>query len=138
MSHILIVEDETATAWALAESLRDDGYKTTTVVDAEGALKGLKGSTVDLVITDVRLPGMNGVRLIRRLRSARRRQPVIVITAYGTREVLDELEACGVHAVFSKPFRVDQLRRSVREALQQAASLAAGDRVRAGQGSGEE
>jgi DNA-binding NtrC family response regulator len=127
MSHILIVEDETATAWALAESLQDDGYETTTVVSAEDALKGLRGSTVDLVITDVRLPGINGVRLIRRLRSARRRQPIIVITAYGTREVIDELEACGVHAVFDKPFRVDQVRRSVREALKNGSTPGGSD-----------
>jgi two-component system response regulator (stage 0 sporulation protein F) len=138
MSHILIVEDETATAWAVAESLRDEGHETTTVGSAEEALKGLRGSTVDLVITDIRLPGMNGVRLLRRLRATRRRQPVIVITAYGTREVVDELEACGVHAVFNKPFRVDQLRRSVRDALQAAASPSHGARMSAGQESGEE
>jgi two-component system response regulator (stage 0 sporulation protein F) len=117
MSRILIVEDESATAWALAESLREDGHDTATVGCAEDAIEKLRGRGTDLVITDLRLPGMSGAQLARRLRSGRRPLPVIVVTAFGTGEVLAELSSYGVHAVFPKPFRVDQVRRSVREAL---------------------
>jgi CheY-like chemotaxis protein len=131
MSHILIVEDETATAWAVAESLRDDGHRTTSVVSAEEALESLEAQEIDLVITDVRLPGMNGIRLARRLRSARQPLPIIVLTAYGTRQAIDELESCGVHAVFSKPFRVDQLRRTVRDALVSNDPASVGNAVKA-------
>jgi CheY-like chemotaxis protein len=109
MSHILIVEDETATAWAVAESLRDDGHRTTSVVSAEE----------------------DGIRLARRLRSARQPLPIIVLTAYGTRQAIDELESCGVHAVFSKPFRVDQLRRTVRDALVSNDPASVGNAVKA-------
>jgi two-component system response regulator (stage 0 sporulation protein F) len=117
MPSILIVEDETATAWAIAESLKDDGHETSTVESAEDALVQLRDQGPHLVITDLRLPGMSGVTLARRIRTGRHPLPVIVVTAFGSAEALAELEGIGVHAVFSKPFRVEQLRRSVRDAL---------------------
>lgn len=117
MAKLLIVEDESATAWAMAEGLKDDGFETATCGSAEDALPLLRAEVPDLVITDLRLPGMSGLALARRLRSGRKPLPVIVVTAFGSPEALAELEECGVHAVFPKPFRVDQLRRSVHEAL---------------------
>jgi two-component system, response regulator, stage 0 sporulation protein F len=117
MPRILIVEDENATAWALAESLQEDGHETSTVSSAEDALERLRRQPVDLVITDLRLPGMGGAQLARRLRGGRRPTPVIVVTAFGSHDVLQELSDYGVHAVFPKPFRVDQVRRSVRDAV---------------------
>ena len=117
MPRILIVEDEAATAWALAESLQEDGHETVTVGSAEAALDVLRGRGADVVLTDLRLPGMSGAQLARRLRG-RRAAPVIVVTAFGSSEVLAELASYGVRAVFPKPFRVDQVRRAVREALE--------------------
>lgn len=122
MSRILIVEDEAATGLALAESLEDDGHDATHVTSAETAWERLKQGSVDLLITDLRLPGSDGRSLARRALAGRRPLPVIVLTAYGTADVLEELQAFGVHAVFPKPFRVDQIRRTVREALAAAAT----------------
>ncbi len=136
MARILIVEDENATAWALAESLREDGHDTATVGSAEDALERLRGHGADLVLTDLRLPGMSGAQLARRLRSGRRPTPVIVVTAFGTGEVLAELAECGVHAVFPKPFRVDQVRRSVREALEGGDAALAARPTRSSRGAG--
>ena len=136
MAQILIVEDENATAWALAESLREEGYETRHAASAEDALAAVRAHGTDLVITDLRLPGMNGAQLARRLRSGRRRVPVIVVTAYGSRETLEELRAAGVHAVFPKPFRVDQIRRSVREALETPARTSEARPTRVGPGAG--
>ena len=119
MPKLLIVDDENATAWAMAEGLKDDGFDTATCGSAEDALPLLRSEEPDLVITDLRLPGMSGLTLARKLRAGRRPLPVIVVTAFEDPEIRAELDDCGVHAVFSKPFRVDQLRRSVREALAQ-------------------
>ena len=118
MAKLLIVEDESATAWAMAEGLKDDGFETATCGSAEDALPLVRAQEPDLVITDLRLPGMSGLALARRLRSGRKPLPVIVVTAFGSPEALAELNQCGVHAVFPKPFRVDQLSKSVREALE--------------------
>jgi len=121
MPHILIVDDEPTTSWALAEGLADDGYTIDTFRSAEDAVCWLRESRSDLVISDLRLPGMSGLELARKLRRGRSAQPVIIVTAYGTPEAWRALRAAGVADCFHKPFAMDGLRRSVRHALESAA-----------------
>jgi len=120
MPHILIVEDEPATSWALAEGLADDGFTIDTFRTAEEAWTWLQQKRSDLVISDLRLPGMSGLDLARKLRRGRHAQPVIIVTAYGTPESLDHLRDAGVVDCFPKPFAIDGLRRSVHRALASA------------------
>ncbi len=120
MPHLLIVEDEPTTSWALAEGLADDGYTIDTFPTAEDALVWLKTHRSDLVISDLRLPGMSGLELAAKLRRGRSAQPVLIVTAYVNAEVLRECQSAGVAECFSKPFAVDALRRSVRRALANA------------------
>ena len=117
MPHILIVEDEPTTSWALAEGLSDDGFTIDTFRTAEEALDFLRAGASDLIITDLRLPGMSGLELARKLRRGPNAQPVIVVSAYGGAETLRDLRRAGVADIFPKPFHVDALRRSVRRAL---------------------
>jgi DNA-binding NtrC family response regulator len=117
MPHILIVEDEPAMSWALAEGLTDDGYTIDTFRTAEEAWAWLERGQSDLVISDLRLPGMSGLDLAKRLSRGRRRQPVIIVTAYGTPDTVRELCAAGVVECFPKPFPMDRLARSVKQAL---------------------
>jgi DNA-binding response OmpR family regulator len=117
MPHILIVEDEPTTSWALAEGLSDDGFTIDTFRSAEEALAWLKDHDSDLVITDLRLSGLSGLEFARKLRRGRNAQPVIVVTAYGSADTVDDLRRAGVADVFPKPFHIDALRRSVRRAL---------------------
>ncbi|MBI1796692.1 MAG: response regulator [Candidatus Eisenbacteria bacterium] len=130
MPHILIVEDEPATSWALAEGLTDDGFTIDTFRSAEEAWAWLKTGHSDLVISDLRLPGMSGVDLARKLKRGAKAQPVIIVTAYGSPETMRDLERAGVAECFPKPFPMDDLRRSVRRALS-AASGADGAKRRA-------
>ena len=67
MPHLLIVEDEPSTAWALAEGLSDDGFTIDTFASAEQALAWLQQHSSDLVISDLRLRGMSGLELARKL-----------------------------------------------------------------------
>ncbi len=120
MPHILIVEDEPAMAWALAEGLSDDGFTIDTFPSAEDAWKWLRRGRSELVITDLRLPGMSGLELARKLRRGRHAQPVILVTAYGSPELLRDARHAGVAECFPKPFPIDHLRRSVRRALEAA------------------
>ena len=130
MPHILIVEDEPATSWALAEGLSDDGFTIDTFPSAEDAWTWLQRGRSDLVISDLRLPGMSGLELAQKLRRGRHAQPVIIVTAYGGPEVQRELREAGVADCFSKPFPIDLLRRSVRRALEQAQDASASPRPR--------
>jgi DNA-binding NtrC family response regulator len=120
MPHILIVEDEATTSWALAEGLSDDGFTIDTFRSAEDAWAWLQTGHSDLVITDLRLPGRSGLELARRLRRGRHAQPVIVVTAYATPEIVRELRSAGVVECFPKPFPVDALRRAVHRALEES------------------
>lgn len=122
MSHILLVEDEPTTSWALAEGLADDGFTIDTFRSAEEALAWLRENRCDLVITDLRLPGIGGLAFARKLRRGRNACPVIVVSAYGHEASERELSRAGVVAVFSKPFHVDTLRRAVRRALLEGAA----------------
>ena len=117
MPHILIVEDEPAMSWALAEGLSDDGFTIDTFASGEAACAWLKRGRSDLVIADLRLPGMSGLELAKKLARGRSAQPVIIVTAYGNPETVRELRAAGVADCFPKPFPIDQLRHSVRRAL---------------------
>ena len=122
MSHILLVEDEPTTSWALAEGLADDGFTIDTFRSAEEALAWLRENRCDLVITDLRLPGLGGLEFARKLRRGRNACPIVVISAYGHETPERELRRAGIVDVFSKPFHVDTLRRAVRRALADAGS----------------
>ncbi len=117
MPHLLIIDDELSTSWALAEGLMDDGYTIDTFRSGEEALRWLERGKSDLVIADLRLPGMSGLDLARKLRRGRHAQPVIIVTAYGSADLARDLGRAGVADCFSKPFAMDALRRSVRRAL---------------------
>ena len=118
MAHLLIIDDELSTSWALAEGLSDDGFTIDTFRSAEDAIEWLKrGGKSQLVISDLRLPGMSGLELARKLSRGRHAQPVIVVTAYGSYELARDLSRAGVVECFSKPFAMDALRRAVRRAL---------------------
>lgn len=117
MPHILIVDDEPTTSWAMAEGLADDGFTIDTFRSGEEAWSWLQERRSDLVITDLQLPGMSGLDLAKKLRRGRHAQPVIVVTAYGTPESFRDLRKVGVADCFPKPFPMDMLRRSVRRAL---------------------
>ena len=121
MPHVLIVEDEPTTAWALAEGLSDDGFTIDTFRSAEEACAWLAQGRSDAVITDLRLRGMSGLALARKLARGPHAQPVIVVTAYGGAETEAALRRAGVFEIFPKPFRMDLLRRALRRALEQSA-----------------
>ncbi len=113
---VIIVDDQKATAWALAESLNEDGYETVTAGSSEEALK-LGVQTCDALITDLRLPGMNGIELMSALKKARRAVPAILITAYGSNEVIASAKKAGAVGCFSKPFRIEDIKQCLEKAL---------------------
>jgi DNA-binding NtrC family response regulator len=118
-ARILIVEDEEKVAFFLKESLSDpqSSYQVVNASSAEEALLALDTSDFDLVIADFRLPGRNGLELIRELQFSCPRTHTMLITAYGS----DELEAAAyrhnVARYLTKPFRVEKFVQAVNEVL---------------------
>jgi DNA-binding response OmpR family regulator len=117
---ILLVEDEKATSWALAQGLADEGYTIATVMRGEDALHCIDRGDYRLVISDVRLPGIDGLDLARALARNHPHLPVILITAYDTPDLRERAARVGVADVFHKPFRLADIKASVRLTLLRA------------------
>ncbi len=115
---ILIVDDEKNIREGLQMSLEDDGYD---VITAEDGTKGLHAAlteSVDLVITDLRMPGISGQELLRKISSETPGVPVIVLTGHGTVETAVEAMRMGAYDFLTKPLDLDRLSLLVKRALQ--------------------
>ncbi len=117
MATILIVEDEAKMSRLLQLNLAEDGYTTHAAVDAETGLKLLRQEKIDLVITDLKLPGMNGLEFLQAVKRADARTPVIVMTAYGTVETAVEAMKAGASDYVLKPFSLEEIKLLVRKEL---------------------
>src|SRR6266540_1805886 len=117
--HLLLVEDEAPLREAIAEQLGDRGYQVTQADSGEAAIARLADFAFDIIITDLRLPGIDGSAVVE---AALERYPhiiAIVVTGYGT--VKDAVEAIkrGAWDFVSKPFQIDELLHVLDSALEQ-------------------
>ncbi|MCU0699649.1 MAG: PAS domain S-box protein [Myxococcaceae bacterium] len=111
---LLLVEDTEAVREITRRLLVRAGYDVDVAVDGEGGLRQFAGRTYDLVVTDMRMPGLSGVELATRLRAQRPSLPVVFLTGYATEEVPETLRA-GTRSLL-KPFRTEDLLEAI-EAL---------------------
>jgi excisionase family DNA binding protein len=116
---VLIVDDEPSVREMLEKTLRRLNYVVETAEDGAAALARVRAGHYDLLITDLRMPGMDGLSLIRAARRRDAALPVIVITAYSTEASAIEAINIGVSGYLTKPFRVERIIRSVARALGQ-------------------
>lgn len=114
---VLIVDDEKATAWALAESLREEGFDIRTAHSAAEAEAAYRARPADLVITDLRLPDENGFELLARLGARGQRPHAIVVSAWGGPEIAASVSRSGALAYVQKPFDVERLKQLVAGAF---------------------
>ena len=114
---ILIVEDEAKMRRLLELNLADDGFQTVSAGDAETGLKLLHNGPVDLVLTDLKLPGMNGLDFLAAVKRFQAGLPVVVMTAFGTVETAVEAMKAGASDYVLKPFSLEEMRMVVRKEL---------------------
>ncbi len=117
-NRILIIDDDEGVQSFLKKALTTEGLEVGEAFDAETALVKLKNSTFDLVITDVRLPGMSGIEIITKIKENDPEAEVIVMTGFDTREIALEAMKNGAYDYFSKPFDLDEMSIVVRRALE--------------------
>jgi len=123
---ILIVDDKEVFRLPLQRALEAAGFEVIAVPSAEDALDVLDGSTVDVLLTDQRLPRMDGVQLITRVKATHPAMGIIAMTAYGTIESAVEARRRGADDYLVKPFEVPDLLRALHRALDQQKSPARG------------
>lgn len=123
---VLVVDDDEAMRTTIAFTLMDDGYEVEEAESGEEALRALardrsSESPIDLLVMDVRMPGLSGLDTVRRLRARDRMTRVILMTAFPSPETIDEAEALHV-PLLSKPFTLDALTRLASATTTAAAS----------------
>ena len=106
---ILVVDDEVNARNALLELLRDEGYAVETAADGFKALGKMEEFAPDLVVTDLKMPGMDGIQLLGKIRESDADLPVIVMTAFGEVETAVGAMRAGARDYLSKPVNVGEL-----------------------------
>jgi two-component system cell cycle response regulator CpdR len=121
---ILVVDDEERVLFVLSHALQRAAanYDVITARDGGEALRQINESSFDLLITDLRLPVMDGVALTKAIRGAKPAIPVIWITAYGNSEARAEGEQLSVYRILDKPVEIAEIREVVQQALRSAAN----------------
>src|SRR5712692_9359255 len=131
-SKILLADDEDGVRWVLEKGLREAGYEVTSVGDGEAALRHAEAEPYDLIFLDVRMPGLDGLTVLARLRSSRPDALVIVMTAHGTMETAIQAMQRGAYDYLAKPFDIDEVlllaerALAVRRLAQEVAQLKTG------------
>ncbi|MDD3926575.1 MAG: sigma-54 dependent transcriptional regulator [bacterium] len=119
-SKILIVDDEPNIRHILSAILRKDGYLVQSADNGEGALKMMEEDTFDLIITDLVMPQMGGIDLLREVLQRRPGTAVVIMTAYGTIKTAVEAMKMGARDYITKPFEMDEVKIVARNALDMA------------------
>ena len=116
-NRILVVDDDRAMRLALAESLESCGYDITAAENGREALERFRKGKFDLVVTDMKMPGMTGIEVLRGVKELSPEMPVILITAYGTVGTAVEAMKEGAAEFIMKPFSLDDLEAVVKRVL---------------------
>src|SRR5713226_1161969 len=117
MPAILIVEDEAKMRRLLELNLGEDGFTTFSAGDAEAGLKLLRENAIDLVLTDLKLPGMNGLEFLQAVKHQNAALPVVVMTAFGSVETAVEAMKAGASDYVLKPFSLTEMRMVIHKEL---------------------
>ena len=120
-SHILVVDDEPSMRTTLAILLKRNGYQVSLAASGVEALNLLAQGGYDMVLTDLKMEGMDGIELLRRIKEAAPRVEVLIFTAYGTIASAVEAMQLGAYDYIGKPFEEDELLLKVARALERKA-----------------
>ncbi|WP_026677249.1 response regulator [Fictibacillus gelatini] len=114
---ILIVDDQYGIRVLLNEIFQKEGYETYQAGNGVQALAIVEEETPDLVILDMKIPGMDGLEILRRIKKLNEEIQVIIMTAYGELDMIHEAMKLGAITHFAKPFDIDEIRSAVRSEL---------------------
>lgn len=126
LAMILVVDDEENAREGLSRILSKEGYTVETAADGKEAIEVIKRLSFDLVITDMRMPYMDGFEVLREIKKLDQDVGVIMITAYGEVESYLEAMNLGAFEYINKPVRVNELKRVITKVLEDRRKRAEG------------
>lgn len=115
---ILLVEDDINIATGLRKVMQRDGYNVSFLTRGDQGLAAAQAEAFDVVVTDLKLPGLDGLELVRELHQSKPKLPIVLITAHGTTETAIEATKRGAFDYILKPFEVDELLDVIAKALE--------------------
>jgi len=114
---VLVVDDDPAVRKSIDRVLTNKGYAVITAQNGEEALRKLNDEKYDLVYTDIRMPGIDGLEVAEQVKARKPWTPVVIITGYGTDEAQARAKAAGVSSFVHKPLSPEMIEDSARDAL---------------------
>ena len=118
MPHILVVDDQEANRITLQRILEREDWKVSQASDGQAGLDQVRTNAPDVVVTDLKMPGLNGLELLKAIRTVRPEVEVILMTAYGTVETAVDAMKVGAYDYVTKPLKRNEIVSSVRKALE--------------------
>lgn len=128
-NRILVVDDEEGLRQSLAANLELEGYEVVEAPDGRAALSQVRAEPFDLVITDVRMPGIDGVEVFREIQRIRPGTAVVLMTAFTLEKLVDQALGEGVYSVVTKPFEMEHVARLCARAVGRRVVLVVDDAV---------
>ena len=120
MSTILIIDDDDPLRKSFEKLLREEGYTVNSAPSGETGLKSVKENPPDVVVLDMKLPGMNGMEVYKKINEIDSKLPVIIMTAFGTTETAIEATKLGAFDYILKPFDVPDMLTTISQAMESA------------------
>lgn len=114
---ILIVDDQFGIRILLNEVFQKEGYQTYQAANGLKAIELAKAHSPNLVLLDIKIPGMDGIEILRRLKEIDPNIRVIIMTAYGELDIINEAKELGALTHFAKPFDIEELSKTVNQYL---------------------
>jgi DNA-binding NtrC family response regulator len=116
--NILVVDDDMSVRTTFSTILRKEGYQVTAVKDGYEAIKAIDEQSFDLALVDLRMPGLDGIEVLEKIKSRRPQTRVIIYTGYGSITTVVEAMRKGATDYLNKPFSPDDLKAGVKKALE--------------------
>ncbi|MBN4054392.1 sigma-54-dependent Fis family transcriptional regulator, partial [Nitrospira defluvii] len=118
MAHILIVDNEKSMREFLAIVLKKEGYRCATAEDGERALKIVEKNQFDLVLSDIKMPKVDGIELLKTLKERSPETAVVMMTAFASTETAIEAMKEGAYDYLTKPFQIDEVKIIIKNVLE--------------------
>ncbi|EJW18959.1 MULTISPECIES: response regulator [Paenibacillus] len=119
---VLIVDDQNGIRVLLMEVFSSEGYTTFQASNGKMALEIVKEESPDIVLLDMKIPGMDGLEILKQIKLMKPHMNVIMMTAYGELDMIKEATDLGALMHFTKPFDIDEMRVAVNMTLEQGQS----------------
>lgn len=117
MKEILVVDDQQGIRLLLKEVFKKEGYTIHLAANGLDALRIVDEQNIDCVLLDMKIPGMDGLEILKKLKEKKAHVPVIMMTAFGEQDLMDCAKNLGAERFFTKPFNIFDIRNEVKMIL---------------------